>query len=202
MSRSLAGEKIVIATHNRGKLAEFRQLLAPRGIAVTSAGELGLPEPEETETTFRGNAEIKALSALKDSGLVAIADDSGLSVEALDGAPGVYTADWAGPGRDWLLAMTKVNDLLTEKGARTPDQRRAAFLCTLCVAWPDGEIRFYEGRSPGHLTWPPRGVMGHGYDPVFVPEGASLTFGEMAADQKNAVSHRSRALAALMADLF
>ncbi|HMT13924.1 MAG TPA: RdgB/HAM1 family non-canonical purine NTP pyrophosphatase [Aestuariivirga sp.] len=202
MSRSLTGERIVIATHNQGKLAEFRQLFAPHGIAVTSAGELGLPEPEETETTFRGNARIKALSALKGSGLVAVADDSGLAVEALDGAPGVYTADWAGPQRDWLSAMTKVNDLLAARDATTAGQRRAAFLCTLCVVWPDGEERFYEGRAPGHLIWPPRGAMGHGYDPVFVPEGETLTFGEMTADQKNALSHRARALAALMKDLF
>ena len=202
MSRSLKGAKIVIATHNQGKLEEFRTLLSPHGIMVTSAGELGLPEPAETETTFRGNARIKALSALKGSGLVAIADDSGLAVEALDGAPGVYTADWAGPGRDWMRAMTKVNDLLAGKGAATPAARAAAFLCTLCVAWPDGEVRYYEGRAPGHLTWPPRGALGHGYDPVFVPEGETATFAEMTAAKKNTLSHRGKALALLMRDLF
>ena len=179
MTRSLKNQNIVIATHNKGKLEEFAQLLAPYGVKAKSAGELGLAEPAETESTFRGNAFIKAEAACKASGLITIADDSGLCVDALGGAPGVYTADWAGPSRDWMQAMRLVEEKLQAAGATTPAQRKAQFMCTLCVLWPDGEVRYYEGAAPGHLTWPPRGAFGHGYDPAFVPDGQDATFAEM-----------------------
>ncbi len=200
--RKLAGQSIVIATHNKGKLEEFVELLAPYGVKAQSAGALGLPEPEETETTFRGNAKIKAQSAMQASGLIAIADDSGLCVDALGGAPGVYTADWAGPTRDWSMAMRLVEEKLQAAGALNPEQRKAQFMCTLCVLWPDGETRFYEGVAPGQLVWPPRGALGHGYDPAFVPDGQLQTFAEMTHDAKNKISHRARALEMLLADLF
>jgi XTP/dITP diphosphohydrolase len=202
MSRKLNGEKIVVATHNKGKLEEFAALLKPYGVDATSAGELGLSEPEETEKTFRGNARIKALHAMKASGMIAIADDSGLCVDALNGDPGVYTADWAGPNRDWMMAMRNVEEKLQAADASTPAERTGAFMCTLCVMWPDGEERFYEGKAPGYLVWPPRGHLGHGYDPVFVPDGGSQTFGEMPPDEKNRISHRARALEQLFRDLF
>jgi XTP/dITP diphosphohydrolase len=205
MSRSLRGETILIATHNRGKLDEFRQIFAPLGVTVTSAGEMGLAEPAETENTFVGNARIKAQAAMTASGLVTIADDSGLCVDALDGAPGVYTADWAGPSRDWSMAMRTVEEKLQAKGAVTPDRRRATFNCTLVVVWPDGTERVFVGQAPGHLTWPPRGALGHGYDPMFVPEGQAdggqRTFAELSPGEKNAISHRARALALLMKEL-
>lgn len=200
--RTLANQKIVIATHNAGKLEEFAQLLKPHGVSTVSAGELGLAEPAETGTTFVENARIKAEFAVKATGLVTIADDSGLCVEALDGAPGVYTADWAGPQRDWMLAMTRVNDELSAHGAVTPEQRRAEFACTLLVKWPDGHERMFEGRAPGHLTWPPRGTLGHGYDPIFVPRGLSQTFAELDPAAKNLISHRALALEKLVRDLF
>lgn len=202
MSRKLTGERILIATHNKGKLEEFAALLKPHGVSAVSAGDLGLAEPPETGTAFVENARIKAEAAMKASGLITIADDSGLCVEALDGAPGVYTADWAGPKRDWMLAMAKVNDELNARGAITPERRGAQFACTLLVLWPDGEERVYEGRVPGHLTWPPRGAFGHGYDPMFVPEGESLTFAELDPGHKNRISHRARALEKLVRDLF
>jgi XTP/dITP diphosphohydrolase len=200
--RALANEKIVVATHNRGKLEEFAALLAPYGVKAVSAGELGLSEPEETEATFAGNARLKARHAMKASGLIAMADDSGLCVDALNGDPGVYTANWAGPNRDWSMAMRLVEEKLQAVGATRPEQRSACFLCTLCVVWPDGEERFYEGRARGHLVWPPRGQLGHGYDPVFVPDGEMLTFGEMPPETKNRISHRARALEKLFDDLF
>ncbi len=202
MSRKLTGERIVVATHNKGKLEEFAELLKPYGVDAVSAGVLGLAEPEETENSFQGNARIKAVSASKGSGLIVIADDSGLCVEALNGDPGVYTADWAGPNRDFSLAMRLVEEKLKVAGAVTPEQRRAAFVCILCVMWPDGEERLYEGRAAGHLVWPPRGKLGHGYDPVFVPDGESLTFAEMENAGKNLISHRGRALEKLVRDLF
>jgi XTP/dITP diphosphohydrolase len=202
MNRKLANQKIVIATHNKGKLEEFAQLLKPHGVTTFSAGGLSLPEPEETEDNFRGNAKIKALSAMTHSGLIAISDDSGLCVDALKGEPGVYTADWAGPTRDWTMAMRLVEEKLQAAGASTPEQRKAQFKCTLCVMWLDGVERYYEGVVQGHLTWPPRGTIGHGYDPVFVPEGQPNTFGEMSHDAKNKISHRSRALELLLSDLF
>jgi XTP/dITP diphosphohydrolase len=200
--RTLANQKIVIATHNKGKLEEFAALLKPFGVEAVSAGALGLPEPAETENSFAGNARIKARSAMKASGLVAVADDSGLCVDALGGEPGVHTADWAGPDRDWNRAMRLVEEKLQAKGAVTPDRRRASFACTLCVMWPDGEERIYEGRAPGTLAWPPRGALGHGYDPVFVPEGESRTFAELAPEEKNRISHRAKALEQLVRDLF
>lgn len=198
----LRNQKIVIATHNKGKLEEFAALLKPYGVEAVSAGDLGLPEPAETETTFAGNARIKALAAMKASGLIAVADDSGLCVEALDGEPGVYTADWAGPDRDWNRAMRLVEEKLQAKGATTPGKRHAYFSCTLCVIWPDGAERIYEGRAQGTLAWPPRGQLGHGYDPVFVPAGETRTFAELSPDEKNRISHRARALEQLVRDLF
>ena len=202
MTGKLEGGQLVIATHNQGKLAEFEKLLASRGVTAVTAGELGLPVPEENETTFSGNARIKAEAAMRASGLVALADDSGLCVEALDGAPGVLTADWAGPERDWSRAMRLVEEKLQARGALATEQRRAAFVCTLCIVWPGGRERIYEGRAPGHLVWPPRGVHGHGYDPMFVPEGSTRTFAELDPAEKNLISHRARALAKLVHDLF
>ena len=200
--RTLRDAKIVIATHNKGKLEEFAALLKPYGVEAVSAGALGLPEPVETENTFAGNARIKALSAMRASGLIAVSDDSGLCVEALDGEPGVYTADWAGPDRDWNRAMRLVEEKLQAKGATTPDKRRAYFSCTLCVIWPDGEERIYEGRAQGTLAWPPRGALGHGYDPMFVPDGETRTFAELTPEEKNRISHRAKALEKLVRDLF
>ncbi len=202
MMRSLRGEKILIATHNKGKLEEFREILGPLGVDVTSAGEMNLVEPEETETTFVGNARIKATSALAATGMITLADDSGLCVDALNGDPGVYTADWAGPNRDWMMAMRNVEEKLQAAGAVTPVQRTASFNCTLLVLWPDGEERIYVGTAPGHLTWPPAGAFGHGYDPVFVPEGSSISFGQMSHEEKNRISHRARALGLMLRDLF
>ncbi len=201
MRRSLRGEKIVIATHNAGKLEEFREILAPHGVTVVSAGELGLGEPEETESTFEGNARIKAVAAMTASGLITIADDSGLCVDALNGDPGVYTANWAGPNRDWMMAMRTVEEKLQAAGAVTADKRGAQFMATLCVLWPDGHERFFVGKVPGHLSWPPRGAFGHGYDPVFVPEGETLTFGEMTHEKKNTLSHRARAVEMMVKEL-
>jgi XTP/dITP diphosphohydrolase len=200
-AKSLRNCKVVVATHNKGKLAEFADLLKPHGVTAVSAGELGLAEPAETETTFAGNARIKALAAMQATGLVALSDDSGLCVEALDGQPGVYTADWAGPDRDWNRAMRLVEEKLVAKGATSPGQRRAEFVCTLCVVWPDGEERLFEGRAPGHLTWPPRGHLGHGYDPMFVPAGGTRTFAELDPAEKNRISHRALALEKLVREL-
>lgn len=202
MKRSLKGEKILIATHNKGKLEEFRQLLAPYGVQATSAGELGLAEPAETENTFLGNARIKAQAAMQASGMITVSDDSGLCVDALNGEPGVYTADWAGPSRDWNMAMRLVEEKLQAASATTPEKRTGSFNCTLVVLWPDGEERVFVGKAPGHLVWPPRGTLGHGYDPVFVPQGQHQTFAEMTADRKNTLSHRGAALAQLLKDLF
>jgi XTP/dITP diphosphohydrolase len=205
--RKLLPGKLVIASHNQGKVREIRALLAPYGIEPVSAAELGLPEPEETGTTFAENALLKAQASAQGSGLVALADDSGLCVEALGGAPGVYAADWAekqsfegGPGRDWYLAMGKVEGKLSELG---PDVNRgAAFICTLALAWPDGESAVFEGRVEGSLTWPPRGTLGFGYDPVFVPTGGSQTFAEIAPANKHAISHRADAFTKLVAAVF
>ena len=202
MTRKLNNEKIVIATHNKGKLEEFAELFKPHGVMTFSAGGLGLTEPEETEDNFRGNARIKALFAMKHSGHIAISDDSGLCVDALNGDPGVYTADWAGPSRDWNLAMRNVEEKLQAAGATLPAQRKGQFKCTLCVMWPDGEERYYEGVAHGQLVWPPRGALGHGYDPVFVPDGQPQTFAEMTHGKKNSLSHRGLALEKLLSDLF
>jgi len=199
--------KIVIATHNLGKLAEMQRLLAPFGLECVSAGDLGLAEPKETGTTFIENALIKARFAAVASGLPALADDSGLCVQALGGRPGVYTADWAerqwyeGPeGRDWFLAMGKVEGLLCEHG---PDVGRAAhFACVLALAWPDGVDAVYEGRVDGKMSWPPRGRLGFGYDPVFVPNGYDQTFAELDPSVKHAISHRADAFAKLVTDQF
>jgi XTP/dITP diphosphohydrolase len=202
MSLSLRGEKILIATHNKGKLEEFREILGPLGVEVTSAGELGLGEPEETENTFIGNARIKAKAAFAATGMITLADDSGLSVDALNGDPGVYTADWAGPSRDWMMAMRTVEEKLQAAGATTPEKRTAQFNCTLLVLWPDGEERTYVGTVPGYLTWPPVGAFGHGYDPVFVPDGRTVSFAQMTHEEKNRISHRARALEKMLKDLF
>jgi XTP/dITP diphosphohydrolase len=200
--RRFNGDKLVIATHNAGKLVEISELLKPFGISVTSAGELGLEEPEETEDTFVGNARIKAHFAAKASGLPALSDDSGITVDALDGAPGVYTADWAETptGRDFPMAMKKVWDLLEAKNASEP--RTAAFNCTLCLAWPDGHDEIFEGRVEGRLVWPMRGENGFGFDPVFLPNGHDLTFGEMDPVDKKAISHRADAFAKLVQGCF
>ena len=207
MTRRLGSGKLVIATHNAGKLKEISALLAPHGVSCISAGSLGLPEPAETGTTFVQNALIKARAAAEASGMPALADDSGLAVDALDGRPGVYTADWAErqwfegqAGRDWYMAMGKVEGLLSEKGPGV--DRSAAFHCVLALAWPDGEQAVYEGTAPGSLTWPPRGEMGFGYDPVFVPQGREQTFAEIAPEEKHAISHRADAFAKLVAEQF
>ena len=200
--RKFSEPHLLVATHNAGKLEEVRQLLSPLELDVISAGELGLPEPDETETTFVGNARIKAHAAAKAARVPALADDSGIEVEALDGAPGVYTADWAETpnGRDFLQAMTRTWQALEDKGAAHP--RRARFCCTLVLAWPDGHDEVFTGTVDGHLVWPPRGTLGHGYDPIFVPAGSDRTFAEMTADEKNKISHRSAALRKLVVDCF
>ena len=207
MTRRLGSGSLVIATHNAGKLKEISALLEPHGMKCLSAGSLGLPEPAETGTTFVQNALLKARAAAEASGIVALADDSGLSVAALGGRPGVYTADWAerqwfegDPGRDWYMAMGKVEGLLQEQGADV--DRSCAFHCVLALAWPDGEHAVYEGTAPGILTWPPRGAMGFGYDPVFVPEGSEQTFAEIEPAQKHAISHRADAFAKLVSEQF
>jgi XTP/dITP diphosphohydrolase len=192
------GARIVAATHNPGKARELAALLEGR-FEVVSAGELGLPEPDETETTFVGNAVLKARAAADRSGLIALADDSGLSVGALDGAPGVFSARWAGPAKDFAVAMAKVQRRLEEVGA---DDFGAWFSCALAVAWPKGPVVAVEGRVDGSLTFPPRGTRGFGYDPIFVPEGGANTFGEMDPAEKDAISHRARAFAQLKAALF
>jgi XTP/dITP diphosphohydrolase len=207
MTRRLGSGSLVIATHNAGKLKEIGALLEPYGVSCLSAGSLGLPEPAETGTSFVENALLKARAAAEASGLTALADDSGLSVEALGGRPGVYTADWAerqwfegDAGRDWYMAMGKVEGMLQARG---PDaDRSCAFHCVLAIAWPDGESAVYEGTAPGTLTWPPRGTMGFGYDPVFVPLGRELTFAELAQEEKHRISHRADAFAKLVADQF
>lgn len=196
------GDRLVLATHNAGKLKEFRELFASYGLELTSAAELGLPEPAETGTSFAENSRLKAHAAAKASGLLALSDDSGLSVDALDGQPGVYTADWAGVPRDFDKAMRRVEDGLHAADAKTPDRRTAHFNATLCLAHPDGRDVIYEGQCDGTLVWPPRGGLGHGYDPIFVPDGFDITFGEMSAQTKHSwspgqpgLSHRARSFA-------
>ena len=207
LHRKLASGKLVIASHNAGKVREIRALLESYGVEPVSAGDLGLPEPEETGTTFRENALLKAHASASAAGLPALADDSGLEVAALGGRPGVYTADWAErrwfegpPGRDWYMAMGKVEGLLAEQG-RDVD-RSACFVCTLALAWPDGHAEVFEGMAQGSLTWPPRGKLGFGYDPVFVPTGNVLTYAEIAPEEKHAISHRADAFAKLVAGIF
>lgn len=193
------GDSLVVATHNKGKLWEIQQLLNPYGVTAVAAGDLGAPEPEETGETFEENAQLKALIAAFATGQFALADDSGLSVEALGGAPGIYSARWAGEERDFRIAMQRVEDELQAKGAREPSQRRAEFICVLCLANPVGSVQFFEGRVPGRLIWPPRGTNGFGYDPIFVPDGYEQTFGEMEPAQKYELSHRARAFDAFKA---
>jgi XTP/dITP diphosphohydrolase len=197
--RRLAG-RLVIATHNPGKLKEMRELLMQFGIDALSAGELGLPEPAENGTTFQENARIKARAAATASGFPAFADDSGLTVDALGGAPGIYSARWAGPEKDFRRAMQAVEDKLRERGAHARGQRNAQFVCALCLAWPDGHLEEFDAAVHGTLVWPPRGDKGFGYDPMFLPDGHALTFGEMTNTEKHGLppagkglSHRARA---------
>lgn len=200
--RQFDSTTLLVATHNAGKLEEFEQIMSPLGITVTSAKAYDLPEPEETEDSFIGNARIKAHAAAKATGLVALADDSGLQVKALDGAPGVYTADWAETpqGRDFVMAMEKTHAKLMEADA--PEPWEARFCCTLVLAWPDGHEEVFEGHAEGTLVWPRRGADGHGYDPMFQPKGESRTFAEMTAEEKNARSHRGAAIKAMMQACF
>jgi XTP/dITP diphosphohydrolase len=203
MHRRIDG-RLVIATHNPGKLAEMRELLAPHGIEAVSAGELGLIEPDETGDSFRANARIKAIAAAQATRLPAFADDSGLAVDALDGAPGIYSARWAGEQKDFMAAMTRIERLLQERGAIAPERRKAHFVSALCVAWPDGHLEEVEARADGTLVWPPRGTAGFGYDPAFLPDGHTRTFGEMTSIEKHGMpplglglSHRAKAFVKL-----
>lgn len=197
MTRRFTGDSLVIASHNKGKLREIADLLRPYVAEFVSAGELGLPEPEETGSTFRANAELKALAAATGSGRAALADDSGLAVAALGGRPGIYSARWAGPGKDFRVAMGRVE---TELGPAA--DRSAHFVCALSLAWPDGHVETVEGTVHGTLVWPPRGERGFGYDPVFLPDGHAETFGEMEPAAKHAMSHRARAFARLVERCF
>jgi XTP/dITP diphosphohydrolase len=203
--RQLTGS-VVIATHNPGKLSEMRELLAPYAIAVQSAGELKLAEPEETGITFAANARIKAMAASAATERAAFADDSGLVIEALGGEPGIHSARWAGPDKDFRFAMNRIQTLLIQRGARAPERRKAHFIAALCLAWPDGHVEEFEGRVDGVIVWPPRGEAGFGYDPLFLPEGFERTFGEMTALEKHGLpplglglSHRARAFVQLAA---
>ncbi len=200
--RRFDGNRLVIASHNAGKVREIGELMRPFGVSVFSAGDLDLAEPEETEDTFAGNARIKAHFAARHSGLPALSDDSGIQVDALGGAPGVHTADWAetGNGRDFAMAMTMVWSLLEEKNAARP--RTARFCCTLCLAWPDGHDELFEGSVEGQVVWPMRGTRGFGFDPVFLPDGETETFGEMDPAKKHGMSHRADAFAKLVAGCF
>ena len=200
--RRFTGQALVVATHNAGKLEEITALLGPYGITVSSNADHGLPEPVETESNFVGNARIKAHAAAQATGLPALADDSGIEVAALGGAPGVHTADWAetGVGRDFGMAMGRVWQEL--EAMRAPEPRRARFCCTLVLAWPDRHDEVFAGQMPGRIVWPMRGQQGHGYDPIFQPDGFDLTFGEMDRWQKNQISHRADAFAKLVAGCF
>lgn len=202
MARKFRGPRLVVATHNPGKVVEFAALLKPLGIDTVSAGELGLPEPEETGATFRENAEIKALASARAADLPALSDDSGLVVHALQGRPGLHSARWAGAGKDFQLAMQRVEDELQKVSATTPDARRAHFVAALTLAWPDGHCETFEGVFEGAVVWPPRGDKGFGYDPIFVADGYDLTCGEMAPNVKHAISHRAKALALLLPACF
>lgn len=200
--RKFSGDRLLFATHNKGKLEEMKHLLEPFGVNVVGADEMDLSEPEETEDNFVGNARIKAHAAAKATDLPALSDDSGITIDALGGAPGVYTADWAetGNGRDFVMAMTRANDELEAAGADHP--RLAQFRSTLVLAWPDGHDEVFEGIAPGHLVWPMRGADGFGYDPMFVPEGYDVTFAQMDRWEKNKISHRGRAVQAFVAACF
>jgi XTP/dITP diphosphohydrolase len=192
MLRLRHGERLVLATHNPGKVREMRALVQPYGIEIISAGDLGLPVPEETETTFIGNARLKAEAAASGSGLAALSDDSGIEVAVLDGAPGVVSADWAGPEKDFSLAMRRVHDSVVASGAKFEDRPRANFTSVLCLARPGEPSQCFEGKVFGHIVWPPRGNNGFGYDPIFVPDGYEQTFGEMDPGLKHRLSHRAR----------
>ncbi len=194
------GARLVVASHNKGKVWEINQLIEPFGLKAISAGELGLPEPEETEPTFAGNAQLKAYAAAKGANMPALADDSGLEVECLGGEPGIYSARWAGAGKDFGLAMKKVADEVTARDGWTGDGPRANFISVLCLAWPDGFAQIFEGKVYGRLVWPARGGNGFGYDPMFVADGETKTFGEMEPVQKYAISHRTRAFAEFKAE--
>jgi XTP/dITP diphosphohydrolase len=203
--RQLSG-RLVIATHNPGKLRELRELLSPYGIDAVSAAELGLPEPDETGASFRDNARIKAMTATKGANLPAFADDSGLAVDALGGAPGIHSARWAGEDKNFMRAMETIESMLKDHGADRPALRAAQFVSALCVAWPDGHVEEFEGTVDGTLVWPPRGKAGFGYDPMFLPDGHSRTFGEMTSEEKHGLppkgqglSHRARAFRKLAA---
>lgn len=202
MTRKFSGDRLLLATHNKGKLEEVAHLLEPYGVSVVGAAEMNLPEPEETEDTFVGNARIKAHAAAKVSGLPALSDDSGIEIAALNGAPGVYTADWAETdnGRDFLMAMTKAHNALLNKDA--PQPWHARFCSTLVLAWPDGHDEVFEGFVEGTLVWPIRGLDGFGYDPMFQPDGYAQTFGEMDRWEKNKISHRARAIDAFVKGCF
>jgi XTP/dITP diphosphohydrolase len=197
MSTGIGTHRLVIASHNPGKVREIADLVRPYGIEVLSAGDAGVPEPEETGQSFAQNAALKARVSAEASGLPALADDSGLAVTALDGRPGIYSARWGGPEKDFQLAMRKVNEELGNA-----EDRSAAFVCALCLAWPDGTVRHYRGTVYGDLVWPPRGDRGFGYDPMFVPTGYDITFGEMDPEAKHRISHRAEAFRLLVDDLF
>ncbi len=194
MARRFVLPKLVVATHNRGKAGEIRTMLSPYGVEIVSAGELGLPAPDETGSTFEENAAIKALAATRASGLPVLADDSGLSVHALDDQPGLYTADWEGPTRDAMVGMRRIQDELAARGVpQTDADRTATFHCVLVLAWPDEHLELFHGTLDGSIVWPPRGTGGHGYDPCFQPKGDTRTTAEMSDAEKNAISHRGRA---------
>ena len=195
MTRKFEGGKLVVASHNPGKVREIGDLLAPFGIETVSAGDLGLPEPEETGESFRENAELKALAAAKGANLPALADDSGLCVTALNGAPGIYSARWAGPNKDFDFAMEKLRRGMIEAGL---SDTSAHFVCGLALAWPDGHVEYFEGRVDGELVWPPRGEKGFGYDPVFIANGYDVTFGDMEPEKKHGISHRADAFRQLV----
>jgi XTP/dITP diphosphohydrolase len=202
MARRFEGKTLVVASHNQGKVREIAELLRPFGVEPVSAASLGLPEPEETETTFRGNAELKARAAAMAASLPALADDSGLVVDALGGAPGIHSARWAGENRDFGEAMKRVERALETRGIRTAGHRRARFVCALSLCWPDGHCETFEGKVEGSLAFPPRGLHGFGYDPIFLPDGRTLTFGEMDPAEKHAISHRADAFRQLVAACF
>jgi XTP/dITP diphosphohydrolase len=196
MARRFAGPKLVIASHNKGKLREIAELLSPYHVDAVSAGDLGLPEPEETGTTFIANAELKALASARGANLPALADDSGMSVDCLGGDPGIYSARWAGPSKDFAVAMRKVWDAVQATG--TSGKISAQFVCALTLAWPDGHVESFQGVLPGQLVWPPRGQRGFGYDPMFLADGQELSFGEMEPAAKHAISHRALAFRQLI----
>lgn len=202
MTRKFEGKQLLVATHNKGKLEEISALLEPFGVSVVGAADMDLPEPVEDGKTFVENARIKAHAAAQATGLPALSDDSGIEIDALDGAPGVYTADWAETetGRDFVMAMTKAHDELVKSGA--PQPWAARFCCTLVLAWPDGHDEVFPGVMPGKVVWPMRGSQGHGYDPIFVPEGYDVTFGEMDRWEKNRISHRADAFRKFVAGCF